>query len=290
MVFVNRDTTFSKDYPEIFNENTRTNGDYLIPQGYYSTTGTDIQFLGWVPLCIFDRYLIYHEEYSPIYNLYLDMINSSRVILRNYGGRMPLSQFIQAYEDENSSGFLASKFLYSIATGKAGSISFGVPSREYIENSFDTEFKYITLSNYIPLQSFCDLWSSSSSISHIDYSYIETSDFLMVYMAKKGKSLNSLINNGIDTDGWDIKEPEDGIYPIWGPDTQKIMKAIGWDVVMEERQIFSRNITHRPNECEYYLAKAASSSTSIHHQFWNKNYSTTFIYLLLFNIIYFIFI
>jgi len=218
---------------------------------------------------------MYHEEYAPIYNLYTEIINSSRKILRKNGNRMFLSDFIKTFENENDPGFMASKFLYTIATGKIGSISFGIPSKEYIDKGFDTEFKYITISDYIPLQSFCDLWSSSSSLSHIDYSYIESSDFLMVYLAKKGKSLKSLINSGVEVDGWDIKEPEDGIYPIWGPDTQHIMKTIGWNVVMEDRQLFSRNITHTSNQCEYFLAVAGATSIPI----WIKQVSSLFLYI-----------
>jgi len=214
---------------------------------------------------------MYHEEMAPIYNLYLDIINSSRNILKKYGGQVSLKRFIEEYEKDSNIGFTASKFLYSIATGKSGSISFGVPSKEYIEKSFDTEFKYITMDNYIPLQSFCDFWSSSSSISHIDYSFIESSDFLMVYMAKKGKSLSLLINNGVDYDGWDIKEPEDGIYPIWGPDTQNIMKTIGWDVVMENRQLFSRKVNHMDNKCELFLVRSAAI-TKYSYQHWFKSF------------------
>ncbi|OUM60700.1 hypothetical protein PIROE2DRAFT_13474, partial [Piromyces sp. E2] len=276
------DTTFEKDYPEIFKENSQVKDTYLIPQGYYSSIVSDekVQFLGFVPLSIFDRYLMYHEEYAPIYNLYIEIIDSSRKILRKNGGRMFLSDFIRIFENNNDPGFMAASFLYSIATGKMGSISFGVPSNEYIKNSFDTEFKYITISKYIPLQSFCDLWSSSSSLSHIDYSYLESSDFIMVYLAKRGISLSSLINNGVDADGWDIKEPEDGIYPIWGPDTQSIMKTMGWEIVMEERQLFSRNVTHNHNQCEYYLAVAGA--TSLKQSFFSLLFfiSFWFMYLL----------
>ncbi|ORX52966.1 hypothetical protein BCR36DRAFT_411326 [Piromyces finnis] len=266
------DTAFYKNYPEIFEKYSQAKDTYLTPQGYYSISESNnkkVQFLGWVPISIYDRYLMYHEEYSPIYTLYLSMLKSSKAILKKNGGKMPLGEFIKAYENDDNEGFIASKFLYTLATGKGGSISFGVPSNEYIEKSFDTEFKYVTFSNYVPLQSFCNLWNGSSSLSHIDYSFIDTSDFLMVYMAKKGRSLKSLINDGVDLDGWDIKEPEDGIYPIWGPDTQKVMKTIGWDVIMDERQLFSRNVTHTNNQCEYFLvvSEATSLSTWVNQSF-----------------------